>query len=138
MKVGGFCKEGPGAERAGRRCLPEKGNQSRQLSGVPRGGTEALTPGRAGSPGLPPSLDRQSVGPGQPLHLRSLLQPQPHRIQGGRVMPATPTLLRCRCPWADPSRPPSAGIFPSCPAEPNSFGKRVLAEKSAKGKQGSR
>ena len=66
VKVGGFCNEDPGAERAGRRCLPEKGNQSGQLSGVPRGGTEALTPGRAGSPGLPPSLDHQSARPGGP------------------------------------------------------------------------
>lgn len=106
MKVGGLCNEGPGAERAGLRCLPEKDNQSRQLSGVPRGGTEALTPGRAGSPGLPPSLDHQSTGPGRPPRLWSLNEPQPHRIQGGWWIPATLTLLCCRGPVGQ-SLPPA-------------------------------
>ena len=60
MKVGGFCKEGPGAERAGRRCLPEKGNQSRQLSGGPTWGHRGPHPGPGRVP-WPAALSGPSV-----------------------------------------------------------------------------
>lgn len=107
MKVGGLCNEGPGAERAGLRCLPEKDNQSRQLSGVPRGGTEALTPGRAGSPGLPPSLDHQSTGPGRPppsvVPERAAAAPNTGRVVDSSH--ADPTLLQGPRGPIPPSRP---------------------------------
>ena len=91
MKVGGFCNQGPGAERDGRRWghASRERQSERAAVGVPCGGTEALTPGRAGSPGLAPSLDCQSAGPGKHLRLWSPHEPQPHGIWGGRWIPAT-------------------------------------------------
>ena len=86
--MGGFCKEGPGAE---------KGNQSGQLSGVPCGGTGALTPGQGRVPGLRPSLDHQAAGLGQHL-VCGPDEPQPHGIRGGRWIAATADPAPLQCP----------------------------------------
>ena len=103
--MGGFCNEGPGAE---------KGNQSGQLSGVPCGGTGALTPGQGRVPGLRPSLDHQAAGLGQHL-VCGPDEPQPHGIRGGRWIAATadPAPLQWPCGPIPPACPLSESSHPA-------------------------
>lgn len=95
--MGGFCKEGPGAE---------KGNQSGQLSGVPCEGTGALTPGWAGSPACLPPWTVRPRGRGSTSSVVPD-EPQPHGTRGGWWIPAT----------ADPAplQWPCGPIPPACP-----------------------
>ena len=88
MKVGGFCNEGPGAE---------KGNQRGQLSGVPCGGTGALTPGRAGSPACVPLWTVRPRGRGSTSSVVLMSCSRTEYGEDGGLQPR-PTLLRCSGP----------------------------------------
>lgn len=132
MKAGSFCNEVLGQKGldAGGATLPEKGNQSGQLSGVPRGGT---SPAR----GLPPwTVSPRGWGSTSVCGPCTSCSRTEYGEDGG--FQPRPYLLHCSAPVGRSLPPALCWDLLSYPAEANSFGKRILVEKSAKGKRGFR